>query len=63
MINDYTSINITKLDILDNLDEVKIGTEYRINGKPIDYMPGTIEELAKVEVVYETLKGYFLTLL
>lgn len=57
MINDYTSINITKLDILDPLEEVKIATEYRINGKPIDYMPGTIEELAKVEVVYETFKG------
>lgn len=57
MINDYTSINITKLDILSDLDEIKIGVEYRINGKPIDYIPGTIDELSKVEVVYETMKG------
>ncbi len=57
MLNDYTSINITKLDILDDLDEIKIGVEYRINGKKIDHMPGSIEELSKVEVVYETMKG------
>lgn len=57
LLNDYTSINITKLDILDDLDEIKIGTEYRVNGKKIDYMPGSIDELAKVEVVYESIKG------
>lgn len=58
LINDYSSINITKLDILSDLDEIKIGVEYRINGKAIDYMPGTIDELSKVEVIYETVKGY-----
>ena len=57
LINDYSSVNITKLDILSDLNEIKIGVEYRINGKPIDYMPGTIDELSKVEVVYETHKG------
>jgi len=58
LINDYSSINITKLDILSDLDEIKIGIEYRINGKAIDYMPGTIDELSKVEVIYETVKGW-----
>jgi len=57
LINDYSSINVTKLDILSDLDEIKIGVEYRINGKAIDYMPGTIDELSKVEVIYETVKG------
>jgi len=58
LINDYSSINLTKLDILSELDEIKIGIEYRINGKAINYMPGTIDELSKVEVIYETMKGW-----
>jgi len=57
LINDYSSINLTKLDILSELDEIKIGVEYRMNGKAINYMPGTIDELSKVEVIYETMKG------
>lgn len=57
MLNDYSSINITKLDVLDSLDEVKIGVEYRINGKKIDHMPSTLDELKQVEVVYETMPG------
>jgi adenylosuccinate synthase len=57
MLNDYSSINITKLDIFDDLDEIKIGVEYRIKGKKIEYMPAQIEELGQVEVVYETVKG------
>jgi len=58
MINDYTSINITKLDVLDDLDEIKIGARYTLNGKVIDYMPSVIEEFAKVEVEYETMPGW-----
>jgi len=58
MINDYNSVNITKFDILSDLAEIKIGVDYKINGKKINYMPSTIEELAKVEVEYITLKGW-----
>lgn len=58
MINDYTSINITKLDVLDGLDEIEIGVRYRLNGKVIDYMPSVIEEYANVEVEYETMPGW-----
>ena len=42
MINGYSSLNLTKLDILTNLEEVKIGTHYKIDGKRIDRMPCTI---------------------
>lgn len=58
MINDYTSINITKLDVLDDLDEIEIGVSYKLDGKIIDYMPSVIEEYARVEVVYETVPGW-----
>ena len=58
MINNYQSINITKLDILDELDEIKIATAYTINGKEIPSMPANLEELAKVEPQYITMKGW-----
>ncbi len=46
--------------MLDKLKEVKIGIAYKINGKRLDdgVMPSTLEELAKVEVEYETLPGW-----
>lgn len=49
MINNYQSINMTKLDILDELDEIKIATAYTIDGKEIPSMPANLEQLAKVE--------------
>lgn len=58
MINNYSSFNLTKLDILSEFDEVKIGVNYKLNGKVIDYMPSTIEEYANVEVEYITLPGW-----
>jgi len=59
-LNGYASINITKLDVLDELDEVKIGVAYKINGEqlPLGVMPSTLEDLEKVEVVYETYPGW-----
>ena len=53
MINNYASINLTKLDVLDDLDEIKLGVSYSINGQLLKpgQMPSTIEDLAKVEVL------------
>lgn len=58
MINNFSSFNVTKLDVLSHLKEIKLGVKYTIDGKEIKYMPATLEELAKVEIVYETFKGY-----
>ena len=58
MLNSYDSFNLTKIDVLDHLDEIKIGVQYRINGKKIDHMPSTLEEYKKVQVDYETMPGY-----
>lgn len=52
MINGYTAICLTKLDILDTLAELKLATGYRLNGKKIDYFPSTASDLAAVEVVF-----------
>ncbi|KAH6562234.1 hypothetical protein BASA60_011215 [Batrachochytrium salamandrivorans] len=58
MINGYNSLNLTKLDILDGLDEVKIGVAYHYNGQKLDSFPADLSLLAKVEVEYEVLPGW-----
>lgn len=40
MINGYDALNLTKLDILDELDEVKVGVKYLYNGKELEGFPG-----------------------
>merc|ERR1712100_468407 len=57
MINGYRSLNITKLDVLSILDEIKIGVAYKIDGKrlPDGQMPSSLEGLGAVEVEYETM--------
>jgi len=57
-INNFSSLNLTKLDVLDKLDEIKIGVSYKIDGREINYIPGTLEELAGVKVDYETMPGW-----
>ena len=58
MINGFSSWNLTKLDILDSFKNIKVAVAYKLNGKELDSLPGSLEDLAKVEVVYETLKGW-----
>lgn len=50
MVNGYTAICITKLDILDTLPEIKLGVSYKIDGKELSYFPSSTEELSRVEV-------------
>ncbi len=57
-INGFSSVALTKLDVLDALDEIKICTGYKLDGKAIDYFPAVSQELRRVEPVYETLKGW-----
>ena len=54
-LNGFTSLNLTKLDCLDELDVVRIGVGYSLRGAvlPPGAMPSTLEDLAAVEVVYE----------
>ncbi|XP_036123829.1 adenylosuccinate synthetase isozyme 1 isoform X4 [Molossus molossus] len=58
MVNGFTALALTKLDILDALDEIKVGVSYKLNGKRIPYFPANQEILQKVEVEYETLPGW-----
>ncbi len=51
-------IALTKLDVLDGFDEIKVCVEYRLDGKSIDHLPAASDAQARVEAVYETLEGW-----
>ncbi len=51
-------IALTKLDVLDGFDEIKICVGYKLDGKEIDYLPVNAAEQARIEPIYETLEGW-----
>ncbi len=57
-INGYTSLAITKLDILDSFKEIALCTGYTYKGKKVQYYDGDAEFLAQVKPVYKTMKGW-----
>ena len=58
MINAFDSINLTKLDVLDGLDEIKIATSYSLDGEKLESMPALLADLGRVEVEYESMPGW-----
>ncbi|XP_053613264.1 adenylosuccinate synthetase [Plodia interpunctella] len=58
MVNGYSHLCLTKLDILDTLKEIKIGIAYKLHGKRIDYFPSSMKELSEVEVEYVSMPGW-----
>ena len=57
-VNGIKGIALTKLDVLDGLDEIKVCAGYRLDGEVIDYLPASQGAQARVEPVYETLEGW-----
>ena len=57
-INGLDAIALTKLDVLDGLDEIKICTGYRTNGGTLTEFPADLRLLAAAEPVYDTLPGW-----
>ncbi len=57
-ISGIDGIALTKLDVLDGLESIKISVGYRLNGREIDYLPAAQAEQAAVEPVYETMEGW-----
>ncbi|RXW12364.1 hypothetical protein EST38_g13492 [Candolleomyces aberdarensis] len=58
LINGYDAFNLTKLDVLDQLAEIKIAIKYTLDGKELPGFPADLEVLAKVNVEYVTLPGW-----
>ena len=57
-INGLTHINLTKLDVLSELETIKLGVGYKVDGKDIKSVPSEISTLEKVEMVYEDIPGW-----
>ncbi|MEM7223895.1 MAG: adenylosuccinate synthase [Pseudomonadota bacterium] len=51
-------IALTKLDVLDGLEELRVCTGYRVGGETIDHLPAQSDRQAQVEPVYETMEGW-----
>jgi len=58
MLNGYSAICLTKLDILSHFDEIKIGVGYKYRGAPLSYYPADLELLKEVEVEYKVVPGW-----
>jgi len=58
MVNGYTALAMTKLDILDKLDEIKIGVSYMKNGVKMEHYPSSVKQFEGVEVEYITCPGW-----
>ena len=56
--NGLDELAITKLDVLDGLDEVRVGVRYRLDGDPVEEFPGDLRVLARCEPEYRTLPGW-----
>ena len=57
-ISGINGIALTKLDVLDELDEIKMCVAYELNRTQIDYLPASFEDQLKVKPIYKTFKGW-----
>ena len=57
-ISGIDGIALTKLDVLDELDEIKMCVEYDLNGKKIDYLPAAVEDQLKIKPIYKSFNGW-----
>ncbi|KAJ9292723.1 hypothetical protein DTO271G3_8537 [Paecilomyces variotii] len=59
MVNHYTSLNFTKLDVLDELETIKVATAYKLpNGEVTESFPANTEDLDNIEPIYKELPGW-----
>ena len=57
-ISGINAIALTKLDVLDDLDEIKMCIKYELNGKTLDYLPATTEDQFNLKPIYKTFPGW-----
>ena len=57
-ISGIDGIALTKLDVLDELDEIKMCIQYELNGKKIDYLPAAVEDQLKIKPIYKSFPGW-----
>ena len=57
-ISGIDGIALTKLDVLDELDEIKMCVAYELKGKKIDYLPAAVDDQIDVKPIFKTFKGW-----
>ncbi len=57
-ISGINGIALTKLDVLDELEEIKMCIGYQLGGKKLDYLPAASEDQFKIKPIYKTFKGW-----
>lgn len=57
-LNGLTRFAITKLDVLNNMEEIQICTHYEVDGKKVEQFPSDTQTLEKAVPIYETVKGW-----
>ncbi len=60
-ISGINGIALTKLDVLDELDEIKMCVGYELRGKKIDYLPAAVEDQLQVKPIYKIFKGWMVS--
>jgi len=58
MVNSYTVLNLTKIDVLDTFTEIKVAIGYKVDGELLGSFPANTQLLKRAEIVYETLPGW-----
>ncbi|KAJ9607733.1 Adenylosuccinate synthase [Cladophialophora chaetospira] len=57
-VNCYTQINLTKLDVLDDFEEIRVATAYSYNGQTLDGFPADLDVMEGMKIEYKTFKGW-----
>ncbi|KIW95190.1 adenylosuccinate synthase [Cladophialophora bantiana CBS 173.52] len=57
-VNCYTQLNLTKLDVLDGFEEIRVATGYKVNGQTLPGFPADLDVMEEMEVEYKTFKGW-----
>jgi adenylosuccinate synthase len=57
-VNGIDGVALTKLDVLDGFEELKIGVGYRLHGQRVDYLPAGLKSQSALEPIYETMEGW-----
>ena len=57
-VSGINGIALTKLDVLDELEEIKMCVAYELDGKQVDYLPAAVDDQLKVKPIYKSFKGW-----
>ena len=57
-VSGINGIALTKLDVLDELEEIKMCVAYELDGKQVDYLPAAVDDQLKVKPIYKSFEGW-----